>query len=322
MAKLDVVKAATAGFGVIGRNPVAVVVWGLVLLLVGVAPVLLVMGGFMSNIIQLAALQEAGVEPDPAMVAPMMASIMVFYPVLFITAILVRVIMTGAIFRAVLEPENRRWFYVRLGSQELWIAVVFVVIAVVGGVLGGVFGIFIGATAGATAIAGGVASSEPPLWIVPLIAVLVIAGGVAFLWLALRFSMALPMTFAERQFRLFESWSFTRGNAGGLFLVGLLAFLLVIVLEIVASIIGMIVIGTLLAGAVGVSGMDEQAMETFFQQPPAVWVAALAPWLIFGGLVASVLGAIFTTMFTAPWAEAYRQLRGEPATSEPAAATA
>ena len=36
----------------------------------------------------------------------------------------------------------------------------------------------------------------------------------------LRLSLALPMSFAQRRFRLYESWDLTRGQAGKMFLVG------------------------------------------------------------------------------------------------------
>ena len=31
-------------------------------------------------------------------------------------------LIVGAVFRAVLEPQNRRWFFLRLGRQEFWLA--------------------------------------------------------------------------------------------------------------------------------------------------------------------------------------------------------
>ncbi|MBS1898531.1 MAG: hypothetical protein JSS88_14400, partial [Actinobacteria bacterium] len=44
-------------------------------------------------------------------------------------------LIVGAVFRAVLEPQNRRWFFLRLGRQEFWLALCLVVVAVVAGLL-------------------------------------------------------------------------------------------------------------------------------------------------------------------------------------------
>ncbi len=318
MANLDVVRSATAGFGVIARNPLAVLIWGLVLLVVSIAPALLIMGGFLSSMINIAAQQDAGVEPDPEAVMAMMVPMMAGYPLLFLTSILARVMMTGAIFRSVLEPEARRWFYLRLGAQELWMGLVMVVLSIMAGMLISVFWLFGFLVIGSIAAASGaIASPEPPLWLAPIAVLVGLAGVGGLIWLALRFSMALPMSFAERQFRLFESWSFTRGKAGSLLLVGILTWVIIVVIQLALWIVCMVVFGVAIAGAVGVSGADEHAIEAFFQQPPAVWIAAAAPWLIIGGIVLAVLGAVFTTLFTAPWAEAYRQLKGAGADPQP-----
>ncbi|ATQ42480.1 hypothetical protein [Caulobacter mirabilis] len=318
MANLDVVRSATAGFGVIARNPLAVVVWGLVLLLVSIAPAILIMGGFLSSMIGIAAQQDAGVEPDPEAVMAMMVPMMAGYPLLFVTSILARVMMTGAIFRSVLEPEARRWFYLRLGAQELWMGLVMVVLAIMAGMLFSVLWLFGAILVGGVAVASGaLSSSEPPVWLALAVLLIALAGLGGLIWLALRFSMALPMSFAERQFRLFESWSFTRGKVGGLFLIGLLVAVIVFVLEMVLVAVGFLVFGLALVEVIGVTGGDEKAVEALFQQPPQVWMAAVAPWLVIGGVVLAVVGAALTTLVTAPWAEAYRQIKGPTPDPEP-----
>ena len=69
---------------------------------------------------------------------------------------------------------------------------------------------------------------------------------VVLVWLGLRLSMAAPMTFVDRQFRLFESWSLTRGSAWRLLGVAVLSLLMVFVLELVVA---GVVLGAMFAAA-------------------------------------------------------------------------
>lgn len=312
MAKIDVVKTAFAGFGVIGRNPLAVLVWGVLLLVVGVLPFAGMMGGFMSTVMELATLQESGVEPTPEQIMPMMSAMMAFYPIMFLSSIALRAILGGGVFRAVLEPENRAWFHLRLGVQELWLALLTAVFLV----LGMVAYFFVWILIIPAMVIGYMVAPQDPGVAVLIILPFALAACAVLVWLALRFSLAFPMTFAERKFRLFESWTLTRGHTGSLFLVALLLVAMVLGFELVISIIAIVAIG---AGAAA-GGFDEAAVEAFFRQDPAMMMSQLAPWLIGGGLLFCIVGAALMTIFMAPWAEAYRQLRDQTTPAEPAIA--
>lgn len=310
MIKLDVVKAAFAGFGVIGRNPLAVLVWGVFLLVVGVLPILGVFGGFMASIMQLAALETAGAEPTPEQVMPLLGSFFAMMPVLMIVGLVLRTVLAGAVFRAVLFPEDRRWFYLRLGTRELWLGLLMVVFGVLMFAIYMVLSLMmIPFMIAAGASGAGMNPDDPAaaagvmLMIIPLYFVML--GVMVFLFV--RFGMAFPMTFAQSQFRLFESWTLTRGNSWNIVLVGLLLFAMLIGLELVAGILIVLVVAAV-AGAGAASGWTEDSLEAFFAQDPSVILGAVAPWAIIGGLVACILGAALTAILTAPWAEAYRQL--------------
>lgn len=307
MVKLDITKAAFSGFGVIGRNPLAVVAWALFLGVVGFLPALGMMGTIFSVIAQLVAADKAGVDPTPEMVMPMVGSMIGLIPVLMLTGLVVRMVLTGAIFRAVLFPKDSGWFYLRLGARELWLALLFIVVGII------TFVIMMAAMAVVMPLAfvalGQEGDSMVKMMVIRL-AMLPVYG--VLLFLAVRFCLAFPMTFAESKFRLMESWAMTRGNSWRILLV----ILLLIALAIVAEIIVICVVIFAVLGVVGVGAaggvFDEARLEAFFNQDPSVWMQSLWPWIAGLGVVGCLVGTLVMVIFTAPWADIYRQLRETP----------
>lgn len=306
MIKLDIVKTAFAGFGVIGRNPLAVLVWAIFLGLVGLLPAFGLMGGMLASIGQIAEAAQRGVEPTPEMIMPMIGSVIGLIPVLILTGLIVRMVLTGAIFRAVLFPREKSWFYLRLGARELWLGLLLIVVGII------VFALMMVMMAVAVPAALMGARHDDPMMTLALmrLAMLPVYGVLAFLFV--RFCLAFPMTFAESRFRLMESWTMTRGNSWRILLVGLILVALMIIAEMVIGLLVVIcVIAVVGAGAMS-GGWSEERLTAFFNQDPGVWMHALLPWIVGGAVVGSLLATVVAVIFTAPWAEAYRQLRAAP----------
>lgn len=314
MAAIPVGEAAFAGFGVIRRNPAAVLVWGVVLFVLTIVPITALFGLIGPWLEAFTQLAESGAEPDPSAVLALQMQMMALNPILTLTSLVSRVLLTCAVFRAVLTPQDNRFFYLRLGLGELLVGLVYLclIILLVLLVITGL-GLVMGVSAIVWSGSHGAA--------VGLGILLSLALMVAVIWLGLRLSMAMPMTLAERRFRFFESWELTRGHAGELFLIALVAVVIVWLLEVVAIGVGVV----LVIPFIGSGAFDEASIAAFFERPPADWIADIAPWLLGGGFVVSVLGAVLYTVFTAPWAAAYRALTPPPAPAEdlaaPAAAT-
>jgi hypothetical protein len=310
MATFSVTEAAGSGFKIAFGRPLSVLVWGLAyLLLVGV-PVALVFawaGPDLINFIHAVAQRahdEIEAPFDPSMMMPFQGKMMLLQPVLFLSGLLGRAVLAGAVFRAVLEPRNRGFAGLRIGAQELWLAVLFLaytilmVLFVIAVALAcGLVGLALTAALGAAHLAS---VWTTIVWIVACLIAIVV-----FIWVMLRFSLAFPMTFAEREFRLFESWSLTKGRAwkllGLALLLAVVMFAVVLVLD--GAIFG-IVFGT------GMAAFNDQGerMIAFFHQPPEVWMRALAPWAAVFLLVGSWLTAALTAILLAPWAVAYKGL--------------
>ncbi|MFZ5670631.1 MAG: hypothetical protein ACOY4K_14175 [Pseudomonadota bacterium] len=303
MAKLDAANAAFAGFSLISRRPLAVVGWAVFIFVVGVLPAFGLLSAMGSSLAELIRLGESGADPTPEQIMPMMSTIYAMNPILWVTSLVMRVVLAGAIFRAVLEPSQGRWAYLRLGMGELMIAVVTIVLSIMLGVGASVWVLL---TVGVclalweasqpAAIGAGVVSGVALL--------------VTMIWLLLRFSLAAPMSFAEKNFRLIESWKLTRGHAGGLLLMALILFVIMIIVEAVLMALFAGALAATGAGLVTAGGLDEAAIHAFFSQPPSVWMSALMPWIVVACIVGSLVGAAVSAIVTAPWAEAYRQLRG------------
>jgi hypothetical protein len=130
-----------------------------------------------------------------------------------------------------------------------------------------------------------------------LTSVLRLASYGVIIWLYLRFSMAGPMTFRDRKFRLFESWALTRGHVGRLLgvgaLVGLIAFGIYLVLALVGVAGGFAIVGSLGLG---------DSFKSLALQPPSAWLGVLAPILEWVLLLFWVGGSILTPLTVAPWA--------------------
>lgn len=302
VAKLDISKTAFAGFGVIGRQPLAVLVWAVFFAIVGILPTLGLLGSVATSVGNIVAASKGGGEPTPEMIMPMVASVLAMIPVLMITGLLLRMVLTGAIFRAVLFPNDNSWFYLRLGARELWLGLLFIVV----GVISAALAMLMMAIVVPLTLVG--ASQDDPMVKLMVIraAMLPVYGIMAFLFV--RFCLAFPMTFAESKFRLLESWKMTLGNSWRIVLVGVILIALAIAMEMVfAMLVLACVFGLIGAGALH-GGWTEEHMTAFFSQSPAVWMQALAPWFAGGAVVISIFATLVMVIFTAPWAEAYRQL--------------
>jgi hypothetical protein len=90
---------------------------------------------------------------------------------------------------------------------------------------------------------------------------------------------------------------------------------LLVLLGVAIAVVMFAVLGAAVAAFVA-SFSDAQQMQTFFTQPTDDVMRELTPW----GLAAAALSAIVSTfglvIFTAPWAEAYRQITGDRAATE------
>ena len=294
--------AVGAGFGVIARNPLAFLAWCAVYLVVALGPLALMAATIWPQFGALAALAEAEVDPDSPAATQQMMSLMGQINALSLlqwaTSLASSALIVGAVFRAVLEPQNRRWFFLRLGRQEFWLALCLVVVAVVAGLLAALSMFPIVITSLVLVAAGPTQTLTPGVGL-GIGAVVLIALG-AMLWLFVRFSLGLPLSFAGSYFRLFESWPLTRGHAAKMVLVG-------VVVSVIATLVQMAAFVGFIFAAVAILRPTAEFDITTLTFPQVAPILALAAVLM---ALVSVFG---TVLYSAPLAQIYRQLAPDPA---------
>ena len=241
MADFSIGEAAGAGFKIIARKPMAVLLWSGLIFGAIFVPLGLLFGTMVPVI--LAMVKEAAANPDAEppvdQIMAVYLRMMMLQPLIVLGSLVLRAVLGAAVFRAVLTPEDDAWGYLRLGMRELWVGATSIVMGIIIG-----FGMVALMIPGAIIIA--ITAISQNVWLIVGVAVVI---GIIFIltaiWLSLRFSMAVLLSYDANEFRLFESWEFTRGQTGRLLgLVGLL-ILYGILLEVVVWIV-------FIAGLVGI----------------------------------------------------------------------
>jgi hypothetical protein len=310
MAKISVAGSAFAGLGVIRRHPGAVLSWGVVMLVLSLAPVLVLVILMGPQILKtLAALMPAEHGPiDPEAMRQMMrlqSGMMLVQIVGWLWGTFIKALICSAVFRAVLEPSESRGAFLRLGAQELWLTLLFLVVSVLAYIVVVIASIGVMLPAFIVGLTTGRHAEGATAGVITAVVLGFVVAG-ALIWVSLRLSMATAMTFTDRQFRLFESWSLTQGSAGRLLGVGLLSLLLVFVVELVVA--GIVLCAMFASGGPPTWLNDTAAVQAFVAQPPLTLLRQIWPWLAVVGAVWILIGSALFTVFCAPWAAAYRDL--------------
>jgi hypothetical protein len=281
MTGFSVEAALSAPFKVIRRKPLALLAWAVVYLVIGFAPSMVVYAKFYPVLLA----QSTGAQAyDPAALEAAMGPVAVWWPALWLLGIVTLSVLYGAVFRAVLTPEDDKFLYLRLGVREMWLGLTTIALVIV-------FAIGFMVLAGSIAL---VAKNAP--WYATFAAV--IAAIVGVIWLLTRFSLSMVVAFAEKRFVFVDSWPLTRGRSLTLFGVALAITVMLIISEMLLLVPFSVAFG--LTGAYQRIGTD-----------PAFVVHNL-PWVAVGCIVFALFGALTYTLMGAPWASIYQQLTEKP----------
>jgi len=289
-------QAITAGFRLIGREPLAFLAWTVTYIVVCLLPQYAMMSIVLPAWTQ--AMQEIGAAgAHSGAVAPegvfaMQAKMLQLQPLVLLSSLVGHTLVVGAIYRAVLFPEDRAALYLRLGRRELWLGLTMLVLFVLLFIL--MFGLAL-VLAMVGGVIGVVSRAPQGLALMAPLAFCLVFG--LLMWVGLRLSFALPMSFSAPGFRLYESWAATRGLALKMFLVALAFLVIAWLTEIVIAAVVLGLIG-------GLAGLDALGV---WVRHPHFDPRALAPWLVGGGLFLGLFSTAFTTLVGAAWAEIYRE---------------
>jgi hypothetical protein len=206
-------------------------------------------------------------------------------PVVGLATVVVQLMVGTALFRAIFRPDDRGFFYLRLGPDEFR-------------AIGASLVLLLGVAALAL-VAVTVARAVRPMASVGPVIVGLAAVGVG-IWLAVRLGFVLPICVAERRIDFARSWRLTRGHAWALIGMTLLAGCL----GLLASVL---VWGAFFVLTLAVVGFHElgglAGPEGFRNHPGLFLLQAIAPF---------VFGPFAITIGWTPWAAAYQALTAGP----------
>lgn len=310
MARFSIGTAIGDGFALIRRRPLSVFVWGLLMVAPSAATFGLVWP-MMGDVFSGMATERAGGSdvPDAAF-----ASLMQFQALsglMNIVQALLMVVVYTAVMRAVLRPRDSSFFSLRIGMDELRVAVVGLAV-VVGMYIAMMVLLLVGGAIGFATWSAG----SPTNWLV-IVGLAVTA--IVLIWLAMmRVSLMAPASVLYRTFAFAEGWRLGRGQLGPLFGMSLLVLLLVFVIETVVFGIGLaLVIAAGVSGGIDWTALRAHNMDVNpFEGLNAV-LTANWPWFAVGALVVSIIYGIVVALSVAPYASACRQL-AESGTPSPA----
>lgn len=288
--------ALTDGFRLIGRKPLNVMAWGILLTL----PVLLSAFLVIDMLASIGVDAMAAEEPGPEAFAAIMR-VQALSGLLNLLQMCVYVLVIAAVCRAVLWPGRApgRIFDLRVGMDEARVAVACVAIMI--GCYGVLFVILL------LAFAFGAA-----LWMVSEAAamsmgvIVGLAGLFGVAWAALRASMIIPASVGLKDFAFVDGWRLTKGRVAPLLGLAVTTFLLAVLVQIlIVTIVAVVVFAIsipfwpqLLAWAEGMAAGAAPQLNA-----GVVMAVSLALFPV----IAAYYGVI-TVVTTAPWVSACRQM--------------
>jgi hypothetical protein len=293
--------AAFEGFRLVRRNPMALASWTLLYLVYTLAT-LFAAGGMMRSMSvwmeQVEAL-EAGPPPSsPEALIPIMESYVAAMSHMawaIPLSLVIGAVLMAAIARAVLTPGTGGFGYLRLGMDEVRVFVVTIVIAIL-------YSIAAGTALVAAAVIGGIAISTMEGWGV-LVMVLAVLAAIAFMiWLGVRWSLAVPITIDQKKFAIFDSFAATKGRFWPLLGMAVIAFVMVIIVSLLAGIVTMPI--SMMGGMSMFGNMGEDPTEMFRNFNPT------NPWMIASSVVNAFVSALTVAVLYAPFSAAYRDIVG------------
>jgi hypothetical protein len=272
-----VLYGATAGARLIGREPAAFGLWMVLwLAAVTLSAMLVAFGGV--------------VPTDPGVYRNLGARFGPFAVVLIAIFLLCWAATTQAVFRAMLQPDERRFAYLRLGADELRLAVMSLVAFILIVIFGGVPAFLL------------LALASPFMQAAPdLIKYIAVIGAVATIgvdvWVGVRLSLIAVETFAEGRFHLTAYWPLARGRFWYLTFIYAACFVLFLVM------------GAVVGGAT--AGLE--AAQAAIGQPHGADIFRRAALLGMAGIYALIFSASWvatTALFCAAQAHAFRTITG------------
>ncbi len=297
MAEFSASDAAFTGFRVVAERPWAVAIWAGLQLVFSLAFELFVAYSAGPAFTKLSQISLRPPSQNPAEALDLLRQAGPTYLVLFLASLVLNAVLYAAMNRAVLRPAEARFGYLRLAADELRQLGLFAIFAGLGIaayicmlVVAMVLVVIIGLIGGESmALALGLAIMLPAIIC-------------AFVFLAVRISLASPMTFETRRINLVAAWRLTRGRFWPLLGAYFIAFALSIVVIVLTFAIAL--------AAIAVVGGGLGALQSAFSPDLGSVAAVLTPQHLAYIAVFAVGQALIWPVTITPPATIYRALTG------------
>jgi hypothetical protein len=293
--EFNISEAALSGLNLFRRKPV-VYGWWLVFNLLFIAAALgliyLLFAGWVQQLVSIATTKG---EPTPAMVLSIFPRIGLAILVLLPAGLVFNAIRQGAATRAILNPDDDRFGYLRLGGDEMRLVLVNLVLFLIRLAIGMVFGIILGIVMMGAGLSmarngGDNVSALIAAQVIRQILTLPLYAVTAFLFV--KFSFAYPMTVEMKKVEIFGSWTMTNHRFWPMLMSFALAFLIWIGFAIVAGIVGFLAM-------LGAGGAVIATLGSTLQSNPQEAVRQILTFMPALIAAIAVLSALFTPVATA-----------------------
>jgi len=206
-------------------------------------------------------------------------------------------VLSAGVARAVLNPSQKVFGYLRLGADELRVLAVNLILSIALGLGFFVLAMIVGVAAGVVAQGNQGAGV--------LVGVLLgLAFAVLAIWIAVRLSLAVPLTMAEKRIAPFASFAVTKGHFWPLLGMAVIAFIMSILVSLLGSVIALPIMMFTGGGLAQLAALEGQSTQAILQ--------TAAPGRLAWGVVNAIVSALQLAVLYAPFAAAYRDIKGLP----------
>jgi len=283
---------AFEGFRLTRRAPVAVLLWAVAYALF-FGLLFLLVGPHFVTIMSLISQLEGQTEPSIEDMQPLMQAYGVIVAWAAPLGLLFSAVISTAIARSVIRPEDRRLGYMRLGKDELRVLGASLIVALI------MFAVtFVGFML--VSLVAALAVAAPALWLAVVLLSLAVLAVV--IWLSVRLSLVVPATFAEGRVAVKSAFAMTAKKVFWPLLgMAVIAWVMAMLVGLLGSAVAA-PLSLMVGGAERMVGMEGASVPSL--------LSALGPMLAVSLVVNAVMTAAQIVIMYAPFSAAYLQLKG------------
>jgi len=293
MPAFSLTDAAFEGFRLTRERPRVVAAWAALYAVMSLVSAVLMVSTIGPESATLRATAQGVIPSDPAEAARQSRIVAPFLMIMLPLILVFWSVLTSAVYRAILQPEETGFGRLRFGADEIRMMGLIVILFLLSVPTLFVFrmsislGAIVAATSGA-AIGG----------LIPVAAFLAI---LAF-WI--RLSLAGPITYVNREIHVFRSWTLTKGHFWRL----AAAYGLAIGLALVVMLLALVIFAAAALAFALSSGIPLGHVERIFQPDMSSIAAYFTPAQIFNQVFSAVLLVAVFVVLLSPAAIIHRKL--------------